>query len=403
MATKKQTKKSTALEQPKAVDEVAATHVEPVEDTAPQVVDGVQDQSDILNQLQLVADAKPDGMEKAIRTGRFRTRQADAIHTNDGTAAVDQEKVQRNSWAIKIYQSYINKTVMTGTVMSVQPAFDRKNVAADKMRYIVTVQAGPYLVYIPDDQFAEVDFADFAEHMGKPVAQAVKIYLESRIGATINYVVTKVPPKGTLDDVGIVGGSRMEALVRQRARFWYGTQANGSAYINMGDKCRVRIISVSALAIRVELFGAECPVPNKELDYAMITDCRSMFEVGQELDAVITDIKRAPDNTAAADKFPVDFQVSVKRAKKDPRDAAMKMFGEGSKVKGTVSYIRTPTPQNPNARPAVFVKLQEGVQVQCPFPNGAIGPSIGASAFVTITNINREKKYLFGTITHFGA
>lgn len=414
MPTKKSSKKTTAQETAPVEEQAAATAVEPTMDQpaaneikagspVEQPIDPSQEQAHYLSQLQMVADSQP-AAQKPIQVGRFRTRQPNAVHTSDGaTTAMDQETIQRNQWAIQLYQSLLNHTPMVGEVKSVQPAFDRAEVAADKMRYMVTVQAGPYVVYIPDDQFADIDYNKFANDTQKPLSQAIKMYLESRIGAKIDYVVTQVPQRGQLNEVGFVGGSRKEAMVRKRARFWYGTQANGSAYVKQGDMCRVRVISVSAKAIRVELFGAETPVIHRDLDYALIADCRNVFSPGMELDAVITKIERADLDVAGGQNFPVEFQVSVKEAKQDPRDLAMKLYSEGSRVKGVVNFIRIPTDQNPDARPAVFVQLQEGVQVQCPFPNGTIPPRIGAEANVTITNVNREKKYLFGTITHFQA
>lgn len=373
----------------------------PVEE-APMAYEGPTVDDARLAELRMMA-SKVGPVGPQARPGRFAARRPGAVHTIDSNVRLeDPEQEERKEAQINLYQSYLNKRILKGRVIGIHEEFDRS--APDKMKYAAVTTYGPYKVLIPMEDFADVDLEDMTRRFQKnnpdqTLAGATKVYLEHRLDAEIDFIVTRMADTGSLDDTSFVGGSRKEAMRRTRIRYWFGTQ-NGqdAAYlINEGDKAQARIIANARGGIRVEIFGVESFIPAAELSYSMIQDCAKIekFSVGKKIVVRLMSINRNAD-----DDYSVEFTASHKAALPDPRDAGLKLFQDGGIYVGTINYIVTPTAERPNRNPSVFVKLAEGVQALCPFPNGSVPPTPGAKVYVRITNHIDEKKFLFGRIQH---
>lgn len=350
-----------------------------------------------LSELKLLAE-KRGPVGPAARPGRFAPRRAGTIHSVDNNVRVeDVEARERKLAQITLYQSFVNKRVLSGNVIGVRPAFDRGS--PNKMHYYVIVPNGPYQVYIPVEKFTDTDMEELCKSYqrndpSKTVEDATKIYLQSRLGAEIEYVVTNLPEDGDLENSMVVGGNRVEAMRRNRIHFWFGTTTAGTNLININDKAQARVIAVARSGIRVEIFGVESFIRSRDLAWNMIQDAAEYFSVGDRVTVLITDIKRDMDNDYA-----VEFSASVKLAAPDPRDNGLRLFADGGIYTGVINYIRVPE-MDDNRRPAVFVKLADGVQCMCPFPNGTVAPAQGSKVYVRITNHDDQRKFLFGRITH---
>lgn len=335
--------------------------------------------------------------------GHFLARRSGMIHSASGrTDYEDEAEVQRKRALLDIFQSYNRKRRLTGTVKGVKPVFKRGTGHDDDMPYYVVVAYGPYQVYIPDTKFTEMSpetvLAIYRQRDPNcTMANAMKIYLQSRINAQVEFVVTDLPNDGSQDEreSTLVGGDRAEAMYRSRVNYWFGKQNNGADLINEGDIAMARIICTSRQAIRVELFGVETSIRARELSWSMIQDVaeNDKFQAGKEIKILITSITR---NEA---DYSVEFTASVKRADPDPRIAGLRLYSDFGVYLGTIRYIEPPSAET-RSRGGVFVELDEGVQCMCPFPNGTVPPSRGCKCYVFITNHDDEKLYLYGRITY---
>jgi len=392
------------------IQEAPPVFMEPPVEEAPAVVDeeamppeGMDParQEAELRTLSVLAQ-RSGARGPAARPGRFSPRRQGLIHSASGPAIREEneEASARRKASIDIYQSYVNKRVLTGRLVGVKDIYNRRTPdERGAMVYVGILQHGPFNIVIPANEFSDLDMEAFAETLrtrnpGRTVADATRIYLESRIGAEVDYVVTNLlGNEAELDSEEEVVASRKDAMSRNRIRYWFGMTTNNQPLVNIGDRARARVIAVTRRGIRIELFGVETFIPSSELSWSMIQDAATEYAVGTYVTVVIKDISRDEANDYA-----VSYEASVKAAKPDPRSAGLRLFTDGGIFHGTINYVSVADFNTPRARPGVFVSLAEGVQCLCPYPMGSVPPQRGAHCRVQITNHDNEKKYLFGRI-----
>lgn len=335
-----------------------------------------------------------------VRPIHFSAQRQNVIHNADPSFRyIDEAEQEKRRRALDLYQSFNSKRYLQGSVKGVRPVFERgSGVANNQMLYYAIVSYGPYQVYIPDFKFSDIDQEALLRtyqnnNPERTMADAMRIYLQSRIGAKIDFVVDQLPEEGDLENHSVVGGDRKEAMRRKRIQYWFGTTNTGAPYVNEGDKALARIVAVSRGAVRVELYGVETAIPARELSWSMLQDARSddRFEVGKQVKVLITEIKRNEEQNYA-----VSYQASVKQAENDPRIAAMNIYTDGSFCEGVITYVDPPRADRPNGR--IFVELEKGVQCMCPMLNGPIPPIRGTLVRVRITNHNDERHFLYAKI-----
>lgn len=329
-----------------------------------------------------------------VRPGSFGLRKGNTIHGIDSQVVSTKEDEEKTQASIDLYQSYLRKMPLSGKVYGIQPQYDRDG---NGINYYASIKYGPFLVIIPCDAFSTVPMSEFAEQMrthspDATEADAAKVYMTSRLGAEVDFIVSHKP---NLDETGAVAGNRVMAMEQKRVRFWFGTQPNGEYLMNEGDCAEARVVAVSRNGIRIEIYGVETFIRSKELSWLMLQDATTEFKPGDRVIVRLMSITRAKDYDYA-----VEYEASLKRAQKDPREEALKFFVPGGKYSGTINYIRLPSAENPKARPALFVKLSDGVQCACEFPNIDLPLTVGTNVTVTISHCDLEKKFLFGKIYH---
>lgn len=335
------------------------------------------------------------------RPGVFRSKRAGQGVTIERDGAYnDPEAAARREAEIEIFQSYLRKRVLTGRVIGVRRLYAGSG--SSKMQYYALVMTDKYQVLIPSEKFTDTDFEALCMRYrerdpNKTVEDTMQKYLNDRLNAEVDFTISHVATDNDPNAPIAVAGDRLDAMYRQRVYHWFGTnRTTGEYQLQVGSKVEARVIMTALKGIRVEVFGVEAFIPSRDLDYTFIQDARTEFEVGKRVWVVLTDIKRDADNDYA-----VEYTASVRDAKPDPREKGMSVYLEGSVFVGEINFTQYPTPERPNVRPAVFVKLpHEGIQVSCPFPNGPVPPTTGARCYVTITNRDMKKNKLYGRINH---
>jgi len=104
--------------------------------------------------------------------------------------------------------------------------------------------------------------------------------LNRMMGAEIDFVVRGITGKG---NERATVASRKAAMLRLRRRYYLNTGANGKPQVYQGRIVEARIVAVSQFAIRIEIFGAETSIRNRDISWGYAGDCRDMYFVGDSV------------------------------------------------------------------------------------------------------------------------
>jgi ribosomal protein S1 len=286
----------------------------------------------------------------------------------DGELQVKTAEQKKRDTLITLNESCKSGKILTGTISGVEKL-------GKKGPSIAVIYMNDYKIMIPASECIDIP------NPGDKDPQMYEQYLLSkRLASEIDFVVKVIE-----EDNEIAVASRMEAMLKKRKEFLLETDKEGNYIVNEGSIVEARIVCTTRAGIIVEIFGAECYIPCRELSYQRIQDATQDFFVGTRILVKILSIDRDEENSV------VKIDASVKQANENPYDKALKFYNEGDKYVGTVSM----TDEN-----GVFVSLSGGIDVLCKYPDR--GPRLPRGAVVTvrITVKNEEEKRLFGLITH---
>ena len=210
------------------------------------------------------------------------------------------------------------------------------------------------------------------------LADNLHYLLNKRLGAEVDYIV-----KGIDQEHNVVAASRLEAMALKRREYYFRTDRDGNYQIYEGIRAEARVISVIRAGIFVDLFGAECYIPLRELSYQRWVDAAQHYQPGQRVLVRVLEVDRSDRNRPRV-------TASVKQAMENPYEKALKKYVVGNRYVGTVSMVDLN---------GVFVSLDGGIDCLCTYPKRGRPPR-GARATVRILGINHENNRIWGVITH---
>ena len=260
------------------------------------------------------------------------------------------------------------KKVLTGAIQGVERAGDNPNLI-----YAV-VYHGNFKVIIPSLEAVE----EPEDYRDQPKSDVLHYLLNKRLGAEVDYIV-----KGIDQETGVAVASRLEAMAQKRKEYYFKTDRDGNYQLYEGVCAEARVVSVIRAGVFVDLFGAECYVPLKELSYQRWIDASAHYQPGQRVLVKILEVDRS-------DRSKPRVLVSVKQAGENPYEQALKRFTVGSRYVGTVSLVDLT---------GVFVALDGGIDCLCTYPKRGRPPR-GARVTVRILGIDHETNRIWGVITH---
>ena len=131
--------------------------------------------------------------------------------------------------------------------------------------------------------------------VNRPKGQSDKEYnervlrlLNRMMGAEIDFTVRGISGN---DDERVAVASRKSAMLRLRRRYYLTEGANGKPQVYPNRIVEARIIAVSQLAIRVEVFGVETSIRNRDISWGYAGDCRDMYFVGDSVQVRVNVVK----------------------------------------------------------------------------------------------------------------
>ena len=325
------------------------------------------------------AEPKSDGAgseasdEEETNTGqpqklRMPGRRRQRVVSIDAERTVQTDTDRLRSDLLDLVESLKSKKILTGTIQGVERLADNP-----EMSYAV-IYHGDFKVIIPVLEAIE----EPEDYRGQPRGDVLHYLLNKRLGAEVDYIV-----KGVDQDSNVVAASRLEAMALKRREYYFRTDRDGNYQIYEGIRAEARVISVIRAGIFIDLFGAECYIPLRELSYQRWVDAAQHYQPGQRVLVKVLEVDRS-------DRGHPHVSASVKQAMENPYEKALKKYVVGNRYVGTVSMVDLN---------GVFVSLDGGVDCLCTYPKRGRPPR-GARATVRILGINHENNRIWGVITH---
>lgn len=302
--------------------------------------------------------------QKLRMPGRRRQR----VVSIDAERTVETDTDRLRNDLLDLVESLKSKKILTGTIQGVERLADNP-----EMSYAV-IYHGDFKVIIPVLEAIE----EPADYRGQPKGDVLHYLLNKRLGAEVDYIV-----KGVDQEHNVVAASRLEAMALKRREYYFRTDRDGNYQIYEGIRAEARVISVIRAGIFVDLFGAECYIPLRELSYQRWVDAAQHYQPGQRVLVRVLEVDRS-------DRSRPRVTASVKQAMENPYEKALKKYVVGNRYVGTVSMVDLN---------GVFVSLDGGIDCLCTYPKRGRPPR-GARATVRILGINHENNRIWGVITH---
>lgn len=295
-----------------------------------------------------------------------RRRQRVVSIDSERTVETDTDRLRND--LLDLVESFKSKRILTGTIQGVE----RLETDPD-MSYAV-IYHGDFKIIIPVTEAIE----EPADYRGQPKGDVLHYLLNKRLGAEVDYIV-----KGIDQENNVVAASRLEAMALKRREYYFRTDRDGNYQIYAGIRAEARVVSVIRAGIFVDLFGAECYIPLRELSYQRWVDAAQHYQPGQRVLVRVLEVDRSDRNHP-------QVSASVKQAMENPYEKALKKYVVGNRYVGTVSMVDLN---------GVFVSLDGGIDCLCTYPKRGRPPR-GARATVRILGINHENNRIWGVITH---
>lgn len=198
------------------------------------------------------------------------------------------------------------------------------------------------------------------------------------LGAEIDIVI-----KGIDKKMSSVVASRKDAMLKKRKRFYMTPLSDGLPQVREGRVVEGRIIAVTPMVARIELFGVEVSMSASELSWDWVSDVSEKFFVGDRINILVEKIEgdNLDDIKITPNVKSLIPNTSVENLEKCIVQG--KYIGEITNVHNGIAYIR----------------LQIGVNAIAHTNYDKRTPGKGDVVSYVITRINHDYGNVSGVIT----
>ena len=213
---------------------------------------------------------------------------------------------------------------------------------------------------------------------GYTLSERLERVCNTMLGAEIDVMIKGMDKKN-----GSIVASRQEAMIRKREKFYLTPLSDGLPQVREGRIVEARIIGVTQLVARVEIFGVETTLAASELSWDWLPNVSDKFHVGDKLNVLIKEIKgdSADNLRVITDVKSITANVSMENLRKC--SVQNRYIGEVTNVRNGVAYIR----------------LKVGVNAIAHTNYDRRTPGKGDIVSFVITRINPEYGNVTGIIT----
>jgi len=243
--------------------------------TEKEIVLSIENESDDYNTADNDNQLEPMPPQ---RRQREPSQSADTVLTLESGAKIETVRDRENAIWHELKNSQITGSHLTGTLGKVE-----------RLENGVIITVVDY-----KGQRIAIPLREMELNLHRPAGQSDDEYTERSMrvlnrmmGADIDFVVRGITDTG---EERAAVASRRAAMFRLRKRY-YLTMSSGKAQVYPGRIVQARIVAVSRLAIRVEIFGVETSIRSSDLSWGYITDCRDSYFVGDCVQVRIIDIE----------------------------------------------------------------------------------------------------------------
>ena len=217
--------------------------------------------------------AKRNGMQnkEAAESGKA-VNPNDILTLDPNHSGVGQEANARMLAWHELENSRIKSKILTGTFVS----YERFMIGEDQYTNVAVVEYKDFRVIIPAVEMnIIVGGADSEAERNRRVSMIIA----SMVGCEIDFVVQNLD-----EESHSVVASRKRAMERKVNDFYIQASAKkGRPMIVPGEVVEARVVAVQKLAVRLEVFGAECFVRVFDLSTGWMEHAKEKYFVGQKI------------------------------------------------------------------------------------------------------------------------
>lgn len=213
--------------------------------------------------METPVPGETDDLHPVPRSGRER------VLTIDPRAEVQtQEDLEDIVWH-ELQNANRTRYPLTGTLDSVERTRSGMTVAIVRYKgFKVMIPLKEMMVHTGPVPSGGAEFSLWVD-------QVTRI-LHARQNSDIDFVV-----RGVDEESRTVVGSRRDAMLRKRKRFYLETDELGRHIIEEGRTVQARVVAVAEKVIRVEVFGVECNVTERGSSRMWMGNARDQHYVGE--------------------------------------------------------------------------------------------------------------------------
>lgn len=232
-------------------------------------------------------------------------------------------------------------------------------------------------VIVPMSEMA-INLSDDIRYLDGSVKDRLARICNTMLGAEIDVVI-----KGMDKQNNSVVASRKDAMNRKRERFYLTPLSDGLPQVREGRIVEGRVIAVTPMVARIELFGVEVSMSASQLSWDWISDVSTKYHVGDKINVLIEKLEGdSIDNLRITpDVKSLIPNVSVQNLEK---------CAVQGKYVGEVTNIHNGT---------VYLRLQIGVNAIAHTNYDKRNPGKGDIVSFVVTRINPDYGNVSGVIT----
>lgn len=292
---------------------------------------------------------------------------SDALLLDRANSIQNNEELERD-WH-DIVNAYKSKTVTTGVIDGVE--------RLDSGNHIVIVNYKNIRIVIPiTEMMITVDETVFQDR-GDAETRRIQI-VNNMMGAEIDFLI-----KGIDTKEHSAVASRKEAMLRKRKQFYIPASEDEKAMVYIGRVVEARIIGIAEKAARLEVFGVENTVSSRELTWEWVQSVSEKFSVGQNISALVTDLK-----VSSVDD--IELKLDVKSLQKNTSQENLDKCRKQGKYTGKITGIYNGV---------IFIRLNIGVNAIAHNCRDERQPGKGDQISFVVTAIDNNKNVAIGIIT----
>ena len=322
--------------------------------------------SRVLDRKKKDSDEKP----KRARNAKPKVVEEDVLTLRPNDEAESEQDRIDEIWHL-LKNSQVSRTPLTGTLGKIEKMGNSVVGVVIFHGVRVIIHISEMMIYLrrPDGESDEY----FADRQAR--------ILNKLLGAEIDFIVhPKSKLNGPIKDRAVFG-SRKAAMLRLRQRYYFGAKK----IVEVGKVAEARIVGVSEMAVRVEVFGVETTIGSRLLSWSFAEDAREKYFVGDVITVRVTSISGdKPEN--------LSIKADVRSTKEDDVLEKLKELKSGQATQGMVSDVRGGV---------IYINLIEGIRAIAHSSFDSLNRKPGRSdvvAFV-VKQVDLEGRVAVGTVT----